>query len=332
MILAEKITALRKQKGWSQEELAHQLDVSRQAVSKWESASAIPDLERILKMSEIFEVSTDYLLKEKEEEVPAVGEETEEIQELLRRVSLRDAENFLEKKKKQAFSTALATASYILCPVLLIFLAAYSETGALNIEEDVAAGLGLVVLLLIVAGATVVLVLNSGKTESYDFMKKERFRLEYGVEGIVRRHRSELEKKHHNFTAAGVFFCISSALPIFLVMIFSENEAVLAMSVDAVLLLVDLGVFLCTLGNEEWEACQMLLQEGAFTPEEKAANSRQLHKIYWCVVTAIYLALSLSADSHEAWGRTWVIWPCAGVLFGAVRGIERMRVKRKNRM
>ena len=76
MILAEKITALRKQKGWSQEELAHQLEVSRQAVFKWESASAIPDLERILKMSEIFEVSTDYLLKEKEEKAPAAAGET----------------------------------------------------------------------------------------------------------------------------------------------------------------------------------------------------------------------------------------------------------------
>ena len=330
MILAEKITALRKQKGWSQEELAHQLEVSRQAVFKWESASAIPDLERILKMSEIFEVSTDYLLKEKEEKAPAAAGETEESQDLLRRVSLEEAESFLEKKKKLALSTALATASYILCPVLLIFLAAFSEMEALDITEEAAGGLGLVVLLLIVAGATVVLVLNSGKTEIYDFMKKERFRLAYGVDGIVRRRRSELERRHHNFTAAGIFFCISSALPIFFVMIFTENEMVLAMSIDLVLLLVALGVFLCVLGSEEWDACQMLLQEGQFTPEEKASNNRNLHKVDWCVVTAVYLALSLSADGHEAWRRSWVVWPCAGVLFGAVRGIERMRIRRRN--
>ena len=64
MILADKITEERKKNGWSQEELANQLGVSRQAVSKWESAGAVPDLQRILQMSELFGVSTDYLLKD----------------------------------------------------------------------------------------------------------------------------------------------------------------------------------------------------------------------------------------------------------------------------
>ena len=50
MILADKITEERKKNGWSQEELANQLGVSRQAVSKWESAGAVPDLQRILQM------------------------------------------------------------------------------------------------------------------------------------------------------------------------------------------------------------------------------------------------------------------------------------------
>ena len=64
MILAEKITRLRKQKGWSQEELASRLNISRQSVSKWESTASIPDLDKIIKLSEVFDVSTDYLLKE----------------------------------------------------------------------------------------------------------------------------------------------------------------------------------------------------------------------------------------------------------------------------
>ena len=51
MILADKIIQLRKKAGWSQEELAEQLQVSRQSVSKWESAQSVPDLERILQMS-----------------------------------------------------------------------------------------------------------------------------------------------------------------------------------------------------------------------------------------------------------------------------------------
>ncbi len=63
MTIADRIQSLRKSKGMSQEELADRIGVSRQAVSKWESEQATPDLEKVVIMSEIFEVTTDYLLK-----------------------------------------------------------------------------------------------------------------------------------------------------------------------------------------------------------------------------------------------------------------------------
>ena len=71
MILADKIIKLRKQRGWSQEQLAEMLNVSRQSVSKWEGGLSIPDLDKIIKMSSLFGVSTDYLLKDEMEEKQA---------------------------------------------------------------------------------------------------------------------------------------------------------------------------------------------------------------------------------------------------------------------
>ncbi len=64
MPLADKITDLRKKQGWSQIDLADRLDVSRQSVSKWEMGQAVPELDKIIKMSELFSVTTDYLLKD----------------------------------------------------------------------------------------------------------------------------------------------------------------------------------------------------------------------------------------------------------------------------
>ena len=64
MMLGEKINKLRKGKGFSQDELASQLTVSRQAISKWELGESIPDTENIIQLSNIFGVSTDYLLKD----------------------------------------------------------------------------------------------------------------------------------------------------------------------------------------------------------------------------------------------------------------------------
>ena len=62
MILADKIVSLRKKAGWSQEELAEQLGVTRQSVSKWEGAQSIPDMDKVVQMSRLFGVTTDYLL------------------------------------------------------------------------------------------------------------------------------------------------------------------------------------------------------------------------------------------------------------------------------
>ena len=63
MNIADRIQYLRKQNGYSQEELADKVGVSRQAVSKWESEQSTPDLEKVIIMSELFEVTTDYILK-----------------------------------------------------------------------------------------------------------------------------------------------------------------------------------------------------------------------------------------------------------------------------
>ena len=64
MILADKIINLRKKESMTQEDLAHEIGVSRQSVSKWESSMAMPDLDKIVKLSNIFGVSTDFLLND----------------------------------------------------------------------------------------------------------------------------------------------------------------------------------------------------------------------------------------------------------------------------
>ena len=110
MILADKITEERKKNGWSQEELANQLGVSRQAVSKWESAGAVPDLQRILQMSELFCVSTDYLLKdEMKAENITYHESTESYAEPLKKVTMENANEFLDMKRNGSKVVANAT-------------------------------------------------------------------------------------------------------------------------------------------------------------------------------------------------------------------------------
>ena len=122
MIFADKLIQLRKKSGWSQEELAEQLGVSRQSVSKWEGAQSFPDIEKIVKMSQLFGVSTDYLLKE-DEEAPSYFEVDETPK--VRRVTMEEASEFLAIKEKASKQIALATFLCIISPVCLLFLSGY---------------------------------------------------------------------------------------------------------------------------------------------------------------------------------------------------------------
>ena len=88
MILADKIVRLRKKNGWSQEELAQKMNVSRQAVSKWESAQTVPELEKILQLGALFGVTTDYLLKD-DMELEEFTSET--IDSGVRQISIEEA-------------------------------------------------------------------------------------------------------------------------------------------------------------------------------------------------------------------------------------------------
>ena len=102
MILADKIIDLRKKNGWSQEELAEKLGVSRQAVSKWESAQAIPDLGRVLAMADLFSVTTDYLLRDENEAPTPAAVEDSAPDSSVRRVSMEEASAFLALCRKRS--------------------------------------------------------------------------------------------------------------------------------------------------------------------------------------------------------------------------------------
>ena len=71
MEFGEKLQMLRKARGWSQEELSQRINVSRQALSKWESGASIADTENVIALSRLFGVSTDYLLLEESEAASA---------------------------------------------------------------------------------------------------------------------------------------------------------------------------------------------------------------------------------------------------------------------
>lgn len=84
MIFSEKLQLIRKNKGLTQEELAEKLTVSRQAVAKWESGQAYPDISNLIQISNLFHVTVDYLVKDQECMMSCQSELSKDIKQLIK--------------------------------------------------------------------------------------------------------------------------------------------------------------------------------------------------------------------------------------------------------
>lgn len=329
MILAEKILTLRKQNGWSQEELAARLGVSRQSVSKWESAASIPDLERLLALSALFGVSTDYLLKDAlESPQEAPGGDIVPEEGPARPVSLEEANRYLALVRRYAPQMACGAAGCILSPIPLLLLSGAAELGRLPIGQETAAGAGVAALLVCIAAAVALIIFAGMKLEHYEFLEKIPISPAYGVAGLAEKRRESFALCHRLCTAGGVCLCILSAVPLFLFYSFGADEWALVCCTTVVLVFVALGAGLLIWSSEVMESCEKLLEEGDYTREKKAENRRNAPFIvaYWCIVTALYLTVSLLSG---AWDISWTIWVAAGGLFIALLNLSSLLYARK---
>ena len=157
MNLGDKLLELRKKKGLSQEEVAFELNVTRQTISKWETNQTTPDFDKIAPLCKLYEISTDELLTGKKTEV----------------------NNDIENKKSNALILSISIFLYFLAVVLLIF----TET-VLKFND----GISVSIFLIICAIATCLIIYNSvskGKSEENKEEKTIKNKLQKQIEEII---------------------------------------------------------------------------------------------------------------------------------------------------
>ena len=320
MILADKIIENRKRMGWSQEELAEKLDVSRQSVSKWESAQSVPDMKKLLQLSEIFGVSTDYLLKDEiESEVPYEEEYYSDDDQEVRSVSMEEANAFLKFNEKAASYISFGVMLCILSPVALLLMIGLSQSNSVQISEVMATSLGIAVLLLMVAFAVAIFVMMGIRYNQYDYLENCRIETLYGVRGYVKELKSDYAETHSRRLIIGIILCIIAAIPLIMTQIASHsdnNAMIIMLGVATLLIMCAIGVKLIVHTCMIQEGFEKLLETGDYTRANKKVSG--FDGVYWAIITAIYLGWSFFTFR---WEMTWLIWPVAGVLFTAYREI-----------
>ena len=319
MIFADKLILLRKKAGWSQEELADQMNVTRQSVSKWEGAQSVPDLEKMLRLSELFGVSTDYLLKDEIEEAEHI--DSSDDTPSLRRVSMEEANAFLSVKLRTAKTIAYAAFLCIVSPIALLILGAISESTVGVLNENIAGGIGMIVLIILVAIAAVMFISSGSKTAPFAYLEKEKFETEYGVSGMVKERKAQYKDLHTKHNIAGTCLCIAALIPLFIgAIINADSDLFLTIMLSLSFLIAGVGVICFIKTGIIWASYEKLLQEGEYSKEnkEKPSFSAAIYTAYWVITTAVYLGYSLSSNN---WGQSWIIWVVAGVIFPAVVAI-----------
>ncbi len=317
MILADKIISLRKKAGWSQEDLAQQLGVTRQSVSKWEGAQSVPDMDKILQMSRIFGVTTDFLLKDEieEKEEIKVGEDS-----ALRKVTMAEASDYLDIRKTAAPKIALATMLCVWSPIALILFAGLSEISRLHISENLAGGMGLCVLIIIVAIAVTVFLSCSSKSRDFRFLENEAFGTEYGVTGMVKERKKAFSSEFSRLNTIGAVLCILSVLPLFVSLCFNAADIIYISAVCLLLAITGIGVYLFVYAGVRQSSFNKLLEEEDYTRDKKSKSKIKgaVSVCYWLVVTAIFLLFVYGPSGNAQVKSGWIIWAVAGVVYGAV--------------
>ena len=319
MIFADKLILLRKKAGWSQEELADQMNVTRQSVSKWEGAQSVPDLEKMLRLSELFGVSTDYLLKDEIEEAEHI--DSSDDTPPLRRVSMEEANAFLSVKLRTAKTIAYAAFLCIVSPIALLILGAISESTVGVLNENIAGGIGMIVLIILVAIAAVMFISSGSKTAPFAYLEKEKFETEYGVSGMVKERKAQYKDLHTKHNIAGACLCVTALIPLFVgAIINDDSDLFLIIMLSLSFLIAGVGVICFIKTGIIWASYEKLLQEGEYSKEnkEKPSLSSAIYTAYWVIAAAVYLGYSPSSNN---WGQSWIIWVVAGVIFPAVIAI-----------
>lgn len=298
MILADKIIHLRKKGNMTQEDLASEIGVSRQSVSKRESQMAMPDLDKIMKLAKIFGVTTDFLLNDDLGLDHVIVDENSEDSSHL--IDLPLLNEYFDGYETIARSIALAIPLIIISPFPVLALGESKQ------------GLGIVLMLVLVALAVGIFI-NAGFVSSkFDFIEKESYSFSYGVEGIIEKKKAEYEPKlKRNIIVATAIFILAPTV-FFLLENTDVDELV---PVYIFLLFISFGAGIAGYAGVKYSSYRDILKYRNPHIQKKEGKMSKASGILWMLTIGLYLAYSYSTGN---WHISWIIFVIAGFIQGAI--------------
>lgn len=293
MSFSENLVNLRKDKKISQEVLADTLNVSRQTVYKWESDQSYPEMEKLLIMCDMFNVTLDELVKGNVEVNKAVDPN-------------KNKENALKEAKRYGIYTGIATAIILIGIAALLFIIGEGNNDLLCI-------IGVAILLVCIGIATVIYIFTGMNHEEFIKDCKD---LEFS---FTREEEKQLSRKSSLFVGIGVFLIIIGIVT--LILLYSlENYYIsdTAIPVGILMIIISISTFIFIYYGQI-ESCmkKQEITKLIKSSDEKAIKVSNANKIVgklsgviMILATIIFLAIGLICDD---WDLCWISFPIGGL-------------------
>lgn len=182
-------------------------------------------------------------------------------------------------------------------------------------------------MFLIIAAAVGMFIFSSMSMKSFDFLKSQCIDTEYGIDGMVKSKKEQYQSRHIMMIVIGVMLCILSVVPAIIFGTAFNNYVTDMLSSVLLFVCVAVGVFLIVNTSIIIGGYNMLLEEEGYsrnrktkTHVNKSSLAGRIISAYWCIILAIYFAYSFTTWDF---GRSWIIFPIAGVLTPVVTFIAK---------
>lgn len=325
MILADKLIWLRKKNGFSQEEFAEKIDVTRQAVSRWEGAQTYPDLSKIILISKLYGVSTDYLLiDEIEEESKPYRDRTaaedidrscceaqtkvDETDPGIHVLTKEEANEYISYTKKYGVRCALASAAFILSVIPILILSVYAAANR-RLSDAVVIGVGSAFFAILAAVGCCILFVKTGEYGKYKYILSEPFSYENVLKEHIMIQKYKFISYYNALVAIGVLSIILSSVPTAYFLLRGLWQWAIVTMTVALIIAVPIFIYAVTRLN----SYKNLLDKGRNRKINKARTTVFVSTAYWFVMIEISM-LYLFSNSFER-GLKYVIPAMVAIVF-----------------
>lgn len=290
MSLSENLQNLRKIKNMSQEELAEKLNVSRQAVSKWESGNGFPETEKIINICEIFDCSMDELVK---------GKITEDVK--------KDKNDYDAVFSKAARGISLGVGIILVGVSIMLTLLGLAPNEQV---EDTNALIGVVMILIGVVFAVPMFIINGTMIDN--FKKKNPVMANVYSEDEI----DEGKSKYTKTLAIGISIILVGVV-VMIALLASKLIGENVMPVAVLMYFVTIGASIIVYSGQMQEKYDIEKYNRENSPEYKEKEDKigKICGVIMLLATSIFLVWGFC---FSGWGIGWVVFPIGGILCGIV--------------